>query len=160
MATYRSIPAFQKAMKAKARELRRGMVKTAFQAAVFMETQAISLAPLDTGKLIEGIRRKKTTNGYEVSSTVPGNFPYNLWVNRTAPYRTLNFPIGGKIPPSRSRSGGWRTAFPKGSKIVYGIGPYHWTGTPRFWHFSTVRTKDKYVKLAKANIKSALQVTT
>ena len=148
MTTYRTVEEAQAAYRAKGRELRKTCPKTSLQAAVYMIAQAQALAPRHTGETQSGIRKRKVGQNYIVESRVnpkgKTGFMQNFWANQTAPYRTIH--------P--------RWARPKGSPVVYGDGSHHISGTPRFFHLATLRTRAKYVQLARANTQKALRVTT
>lgn len=149
MAFKSNIGAFRARQNIRASKVRKLPVKTASEAATFMQRTARLLAPRDSGEVRRGIK-KTGPHGrgkYRVVSDVPGSFKQNLWANQTAPFRTLHFRGTGSGMAARTED------------VVYGDGTHRITGTPRFWHFATVRTRAKFVSLARANLKSALRVT-
>jgi len=148
MATY-NLDQYQKVWRMRAKKLKQAANKSVFRAAMFMESTAKGMSPKKSGDLREGIHREKIkSNVYEVSSSVPGDFPYQFWVNQTAPFRTLHFPKGGW----NNKSGDWIRYFKPGTVAVYGDGSHRITGTPRFWHLATLRTSKLFVDIAKKNI--------
>lgn len=159
MGTY-TVDQYQRKWRMVAKQLKKAAEKSTRDAALFMRNTARGMAPIGVGKLRQGINANpKTNQEWEVSSIVPGNFPYNMWVNQQAPYRTLHFKQkGGWIPPSRSKTGGWVRAFPPNTNVLYGDGSHINTGSPRFWHLATIRTVDVFGKLARKNVQKALQV--
>lgn len=159
MATY-TPDQYQRKMRAMAKELTKAARKSAHDAAMFMVRTAKGMAPIKSGALREGIRSDPVTGSeYEVSCTVPDEFPYPFWVNRTAPYRTLHFGAkGGWIPAHKSFSGRSVRVFPPNSNIVYGDGSHRNTGTPRFWYLATLRTYDLFGRITRLNVQKALRV--
>lgn len=141
MATY-TIDQYQRKMRGMAKQLQKAAKKSARDAAQFMANTARGMAPIKSGELRQGIVAKPIKDAeYEVSSTVPKDFPYNLWINQTAPYRTIH-------PWWNARQ-----------STVYGDGSHINTGTPRFWHLATLRTYNLFGKIARKNIQKALRVT-
>lgn len=144
--------------------LKRAGIKTHQDSARFMYLTARRLAPKKSGALINGIKIQRSTDKSTVISSVPNPFPYNMWVNQSSKaltedrsYRTLKYPEGGKF---KGVDGNWVT-IAKGEKLVYGSSPSHWrwTGTARFWHFATLRTREYMnVEIVK-NVEKALKVT-
>ena len=141
MATY-TISQYQRVWRKRASAIRKSGERTSNDAAMFMKATATGMAPSKTGKLRRGITKRKQKEGsYIVSSVVPGDFPYNLWVNQMAPFRTIKSVWNGRQP------------------TVYGDGSHRITGTPRFWHFATLRTRNMFPKLAKKNFDNALRLS-
>lgn len=141
MATY-TMDSYQKVWAQRAKAIKRNANKSAFQAARYMMAQAQSMTPRKTGATRAGIRKRKSGNAkYMVTSTVPGPFKQNMWANQTAPFRTIH---------------PW---WNNGKPTVYGDGSHRITGKPRFFHFATLRTKEKFPKITRANNLKALQVT-
>lgn len=141
MATY-TPDQYQKVWRSRATRLRKSGNNTARDAAMYMEASAKGMAPIKSGDLRAGITSKKLKSGqYEVSSKVPGNFPYNFWINQTAPFRTI------------------RAVWNNSSPTVYGDGSHINTGTPRFWHFATIRTRDMFKRLAVKNTRKVFKTT-
>lgn len=143
MATVRSVKEYQRLMKKRSNMLRKQNIKTASKTATFMQATAIKLAPRYTGQTIRGIKKKKTGKGanYAVESFVPGTFKQNLWANQTAPFRTIR-PFWNQRRPT-----------------VYGDGTHFSSGTPRFFHFATLRARKKFQKLGRQNTRKALKVS-
>lgn len=147
MATY-TIAQASKVWSKRRKSIKQGMIKTSFQAALYMKSQAVKLAPIKTGELVAGIDYHKTKNGYVVESTVNDEFPYNLYVNGTIEameYKRPNKKLGIK----------------KGDIIAYGMfGPSHWrwTGTRGYFSIAAMLTKIKFPKLAQQNMRTALKV--
>ena len=145
MATFRSVKEYQAVMAKRAKRLRKESIKTASKTASLMQAEAIRLAPRKTGETIRGItkKKKKEANYIVMSDVTPkgqSRFKQNLWANQTAPHRSVRMWWGG------------------GRKVIYGDGSHRTTGTPRFFHFATLRTKPKFSKLARKNIRNALRV--
>jgi len=133
------------------RRLKREQKVTPLRAAKRMQSIAKKLAPRGTGETIRGIRRRKVKNGWVVESLVRGRFKQNLFANRTAPFRTLRFVKNNRF-------------FRSPQSVVYGRGgvssggnPIRWTGTPRFWHFASLRMRKKYGRQALKNTRKALR---
>jgi len=133
----------QRAFSRKADELRKDKTRTPSKTATFLQATAIKLAGVSSGETIRGIKKNKIKSGYQVVSRVSakGNkgFRQNLWMNQTAPHRTI-------IP-----------RWSKGKKIVYGDGSHRITGTPRFFHLATLRARTKMMNIAKLNTKKSLR---
>ena len=151
MAIYRNPIQLQRAMSKKASEMRKNEIRTPSKVATFLQATAIKLAPRQTGKLIQGIKKSKGKGRghYIVSSKVWGDFPYNMFVNQTAPFRTLRY-----------KKANWRLGIKAGDKLVYGQSyPSHWniTGTPRFFHVATLRAMKNFKKIARINTRKALR---
>lgn len=158
MATFHSIEEYVAVMDARAKRMRKMQIKTASNVATYFQAMAVKMAPLQTGELIKGIKKDRIGEGkYRVSSTVPGDFPYNLWVNRSGGFGTLFFPKGGIIPPKRSRTGGYVRAFPPNSFATYGDGSHEITGTPRFFSIARQMARRKMKTLARLNVRKALE---
>jgi len=139
MGTY-TLDAYQKKMRGMARQLRNAAKKSSRDAAQFMSRTAKGMAGYKKGGLRDGIISKPIKGAeYQVSSSVPGNFPYNLWVNQTAPYRTIH--------PWWSKAG-----------AVYGDGTHRNTGTARFWHLATLRTQKLFGSVTRKNVQKILRV--
>ena len=145
MAIYRTPAEMQRAYAKKANALRRVAIKTPSKTATFLQATAIKLAGVKTGETIRGIKKTKGKKGYQVVSRVSPKgtkgFRQNLWMNRTAPHRSVAV----------------RWAKPKGKKIVYGDGSHMITGTPRFFHIATLRAWGKFKNLARMNTRKALR---
>jgi len=146
MAIYRTPAEMQRALSKKADALRKTVIRTPSKAATFLQATAIKLAGVKSGETIRGIKKTKGKKGYIVVSRVSPKgtkgFRQNLWMNRTAPHRSISV----------------RWAKPKGKKIVYGDGSHMITGTPRFFHIATLRAWDKFKELARMNTRKALRV--
>jgi hypothetical protein len=100
------------------------------------------MSPNKSGALRRGILREKIESGqYQVSSSVPGPFPYQMWINQTAPFRSVKVVWNGRKP------------------TVYGDGSHVNTGTPRFWHFATLRTREMFAKLGLKNTRKVFRNT-
>lgn len=140
--------------------MRKQAVKSASEAADYMVVQAKGMAPRKSGETIRGIRKRPRKKGYVVESTVPGRFKQNLFANQTAPFRTINYPKGAWIGPSKSYTGRWNMIAAPGTKAVYGQSPnWNWTGTPRFFHLATLRTRSKFLQITRRNTLKALRVS-
>lgn len=153
MGTY-TLQGYRKELSNKIKRLRKSGDKSSFTASKYMVAQAKRLAPRKTGQTISGIRKRKRKSGqWTVESWVPGTFKQNMFANQTAPYRTLNY-SEQSIQPFY--------AIPQ--KVVYGKGAIspsgnqiRWTGTPRFFHFAWLRTRDYFRKVTNVNTKKALR---
>ena len=140
--------------------LRDAGIKSSMQAASYMVIQAKRLAPRYTGATIAGIIKRKHGKGYMVISSVPGSFKQNLFANQTAPYRTIHYPKGAWIPPSKSWNGKWTMIAPPGTVARYGESPnWNWTAKPRFFHFAALRTRPYFRDIARKNTRKALRTT-
>ena len=145
MAVYKNPLDLQRAMSKKANEMRKNKIRTPSKAASFLQATAIKLAAVKSGETIRGIKKSKAKKGYMVVSRVSPKgtkrFRQNLWMNRTAPHRSVAM----------------RWARPKGKKIVYGDGSHMITGTSRFFHIATLRAWGKFKNLARMNTRKALR---
>jgi len=115
---------------------------------------ATSLAPSKKGALKAGIKRKTITKQGNIisgtlSSSVPGAFPYNLWVNRSPGFRTIR----GRWPFFLSRG-----------KILYGGSarspsrkPINWTGTPGYFDLTVKFMEEKYPKMAIEELNNVMK---
>jgi len=140
MATY-TMDGYQKKMRMMASQLRRASRNSTTNAAMFMLRTAQGMAPFKTGDLRAGIKARHIKDSeWEVSSSVPKAFPYNLWVNQNAPYRTIKAVWNARQP------------------TVYGDGTHTVTGTPRYWHFATIRTVAIFGSIVRKNIGKMLKV--
>ena len=138
MATY-TLQQAPKVWKNRVKTLQVKNARDARAAARYLRMTAISLAPRKTGALIQGILWKKLGDTeYEVASSVPGPFPYNLWVNQTAPFRTIH---------------PW---WAHGQSVVYGDGSHRNTGTPRYWYLATIRTWSMFAIKTREGVREAL----
>lgn len=153
MATFTSIQQYRQVMDSRMKAMRKNGIKSASQAASYMMTYAKKLAPRHSGDTIRGISKRPRKEGYVVVSEVPGRFKQNLFANQTSPYRTLHFRAkGGKnyyAPNQTVVYGG--AALSRGGKQI------KWTGTPRFFHLATLRTRKYFRKVAVMNNRRALQ---
>lgn len=80
-----SLTEYRKALGTRMRNLKKLSRREPLNAAKFMVLKAKQLAPRRSGDLIQGIKRRKIKNGYQVSSKALSRntgFPYNKWVNR------------------------------------------------------------------------------
>ncbi len=128
---------YQREWRNRASRLRKVAKKSTNAAAQFMVATARGMAPSKTGALRKGIVAKPIKDAeWEVSSSVQKSFPYNLWVNQSAPFR--------RIHP-------WWNEF---RATTYGDGTHRITGSPRFWHFSTLRTQKLFGRVARKNFQS------
>jgi len=124
------------------RSLLRDGIKTPDQAAELLKTEAKRLAPRDSGDTINGIRKRRRQSTVTVESWVPGDFKQNLWTNGTSPHRR---------PLMK-----WN----KSNPTLYGDGSHEISGTPRWFHFATLRTRSYFKKIARKNTLKALRVST
>ncbi len=141
------------------RELRnayhRGLKKTVRRG----KSTAIRLAPSgDTGDLRKGIFHRLFKDRAMLYSSVPGSFPYNKWVNASPGFKTLNFPKGAWIPPSRSRDGSWVRILPPGSNASYGLSPgWVWSGTRGFFDIAFKQMDREIISLFTPELERALK---
>jgi len=151
MATYRTKD-FRKVWNARLRKLRKNGIKSGATASRYMKGQTTKEAPYHTGETLSGIRRFMKKNNWVVESKVVGRFKQNLFANQSAPFRTVHF---NKKQPFYSVPQtvvyGKQAISASGKSIT-------WTGLPRWWHFSAVRTRDVYRDLIRKNNKQALRV--
>lgn len=153
MATFNSITKYRKVWKNRIKELRKQKNLSEKDASEFMVKTARSLAPRKTGATIKGIRMRKGKNSWTVESWVPGLFKQNLFANQTAPYRTLHFEKPNRFYTSpQTVVYGSGAVSPSGNSIM-------WTGLPRFFHFATLRTREKFKDIVKKNTNKALRVS-
>ena len=140
MATF-TIDQYQKRMRNLAKNLRKAAKKSTNATAQFMVATARGLAPAKTGNLRRGIQAKPIKGAeWQVSSSVPKGFPYHFWVNQTAPLRTIH-PWWNRYQATR-----------------YGDGTHNITGSPRYWHFATLRTVNLFGRITRKNIQKVLKV--
>lgn len=139
MATY-TPDQFQRKMRNMAKQLRKAAKKSTNAAAQFMVATARGMAPRKTGNLRRGIRAKAIKGAeFQVSSRVEKDFPYHFWINQSAPLRTIH---------------PWWNRY---QSTVYGDGTHSITGTPRYWHFATLRTLAVFGKITRKNIQKVLK---
>ncbi len=120
--------------------------------AKLMQRLAKRLAPRGkTGATVRGIRRRKVKDGWSVESWVSGSFKQNLWANQTSPFRTLRF-----SKPNRFFAVPQTVVYGRSAKSAGGRSIV-WTGTPRFWHFSSLRMKKVYRRLSVRNTRKSLR---
>jgi len=118
-----------------------------------MWANAYNNAPEKTGELKSGINVKQVNpNKVIVTSKVRKSFPYNLFVNRTEPYRTLDYRKYNhyfKVPQKVTY--GKHAVSPSGKDIV-------WTAnaTP-FWDVAYDSTRDFLFNNAVRSIISAFE---
>jgi len=145
MVIVRSVKQYQRLMSKRVDALRRTSLKTGSQTASFMQATAIKLAPSSSGETVRGIRKTRRGKKYFVTSKVSpkGNrrFRQNMWTNLTFPHRSV------------------RVRWGKGRPIVYGDGSHSISGTPRWFHFATLRTRKRFQSLGRKNTREALRVT-
>ena len=140
MATY-TPDQYQKKMRNIAKNLRKVAKKSSNAASQFMVATARSMAPAKTGNLRRGIIAKPIKGAeFQVTSSVPKAFPYHFWVNQTAPFRTIPM---------------WWNRY---QATRYGDGTHTITGTPRYWHFATLRTVNLFGRLTRKNVQKILKV--
>lgn len=135
--------------------LKKAQKKTPLVAGKFMEATAKKLAPVATGELLRGIRKRKKGRGWVVESRVRGRFKHNLFANQTAPYRTLRFRKNSRQPFFATPQ---NVVYGRGAKTVGGK-TVRWSGKARFWHFASLRTRALYPKLVRKNTRKALRIT-
>lgn len=144
-------------------------IKTETEAAQFMVARARARAPIGSGKLYRGIRRR---GNKAVSAAVGANgFPYMHWVNQTRGmgmatihiHRRPNGLFASKHIPVKESMG-------KKFRVKYGQQPYsytgkgkreHWnfSGTPRYWDLAVIETTEFFSKSVRNNVKKALRVS-
>lgn len=129
----------------KTRRKKLGRIDSPKKAAKYMEHTAKMLAPRYTGETIRGIRARKLgkTLWTVESRVVPKGqkgFMQNLWTNQTYPHRR----------PMMY----WN----KGKPTLYGDGSHNITGLPRWFHFSTLRTRDKFRKITRNTVRDILKI--
>jgi len=143
MATFTSVEQYKTEMTRRAKEYRRKALKDDREIATFVKATAVSLAPLDTGETIRGIKTgRKSGRYFVVSDVVPKGvtrFKQNMWTNRRAPHRTIH-PF-------------WNSGLP----TVYGDGSHNTTGTPRWFHFATLRGSAKRKQLMRTLTKRVVR---
>lgn len=149
--------------KAAQRNLRTSMIQTHRQASREAVRFCKAIAPIDTGRLREGIGYVITVQGRNVHSSIIKSramgalgFPYNFWVNqRPIRYITARNPAG-------------RHFFAKqtiGKRIIYGgnaMGPRHplqWSGTPAYFDKMIIYMERYFPDLAKKLWKRGLAMS-
>ena len=114
-----------------------------------MIATAKGMVPKKTGETFSGIKKKKRKEGYEVASKVrrkgKTGFMQNFWSNRQAPHRTP------RVFWNRDANG-------KLQKTLYGDGSHRITGTPRWFHFATLRTRKEFLRITRKRLITALKV--
>lgn len=159
-----TLESWNRALDAKIRELKKVPGRSSMKASKFLLYNAKRNAPRgDTGKLRLGLRRREKKNGvWQVTSTVPGSFPYNFWVDQRKGFRTLKYKnAGAVIPPSRSRSGRHTRVIPPGGTAIYGSRPagWAWTGEAGFFTNAVKLTRRQFGKGVRQDTKKALMAT-
>lgn len=140
MATY-TIDQYQRKMRNLAKNIRKAAKTSTNATAQFMVTTARGLAPAKTGALRRNIIAKSIKGAeFQVTSIVPKTFPYHFWINQTAPMRTIH-PWWNRYQPT-----------------AYGDGTHTITGSPRYWHFATLRTIKLFGRITRKNIQKTLKV--
>jgi len=127
------LPEYRKLQEKRIQKLKKSTKRTPIQAAKYMASMARKLAPRKTGRLIQGIVRRKSTVRIGASNPVNG-FPYAKWVNQSEGYKVLN------VNKYRDRfgrayvsiNGTW--VHVPGKVMIYGSAPagWDWTGHARF----------------------------
>ena len=152
MATVKSIKDYKKLMDKRVQGLKQAGIKTSADSANLMVKYAKRNAPRKTGATRNGIRRRKSKDGYTVESWVPGTFKQNLFANQTAPFRTLNIKKFNRY-------------FKAPQQVMYGKSaesptgkPIRWTGQPRFFLRATEKLIPVWRKRYLANTSKALRV--
>ncbi len=136
-----TIDQYQRKMRNLAKNIRKAAKKSTNAAAQFMVATARGLAPAKTGDLRRGIQAKLIKGAeFQVTSTVSQGFPHHLWINQNAPFRTIH---------------PWWNRY---QSTVYGDGTHNITGSPRYWHFATLRTVSLFGRLSRKNIQKVLKV--
>lgn len=125
------------------KELKKAGIRTSQEAANLTKAIAKRLAPKKTGETIRGIKVRKRKKDYIVESWVRPKgrtgFRQNFWTNQTAPHRRP------------------KMYWNKGKQTLYGDGSHRTTGTPRWFHFATLRAREKFPKIAQARTRAALR---
>lgn len=156
MAVHRTGESLQRAMSAKARELRvRVVEQTPSNAATYIQAVAVTLAPIDTGETVSNITKNKVGTGhYQVISQVRPKgrtgFMQNFWANRTPPFRAVRM-IGW--PRNRGKKEG------DVSPTVYGDQTHLITGMPGFFYRASHLGQKRFRDLAISNVQRALRVS-
>jgi len=155
----RNASEIRKNMRRRVKAIRQAGVKTTLDAARLVSNKAKEFAPKKTGALITGILIRKTKEGHSVTSTVPGNFPYNKWVNASPGFEVLKYPKGAWLSPSKSYSGEWVNIVPRGGTASYGVSPsnWNWTGRRGFFDLAIQVTRRDIPKKLRDNVRKAIK---
>lgn len=149
---------YQKLWKARAKAIVKAGNKASASAAHYMEASARAHAPQKTGALRAGIHARKDGKSWRVTSTVPGGFKYNFWIDQRAPYRTLHMWWNHGTGVRFAGRKGLVTSV-RGAPTVYGDGSHRTTGTPGFFRYAARRTSERFKKVAVQEVRKALRVT-
>ncbi len=140
MANFNSLDSYRANIAARLIALKQGGMISSMASAEFLKLNAKRLAPKKSGQTIRGIRKRRRKTGYIVESTVNGSFKQNMWANQSAPFRR---------PRMR-----WNMDRP----TLYGDGSHMTTGTPRFFHFATLRSRKVLLNTTRKNTLKALRL--
>lgn len=146
MASYINLQQYRRVWQRRANEVVKAGDRSSLGASIFMMNTAKRLAPRLTGETIKGISKHKLKSGrYIVQSKVSpkgsSQFRQNLWANRSSPWAAPRM-VWNQKRPTR-----------------YGDGSHRISGTPRFFHFAAEKTRRRFNRLAKVEVKKALRVT-
>tara|TARA_Y100000310_G_C20688151_1_gene820442 strand:+ start:2874 stop:3332 length:459 start_codon:yes stop_codon:yes gene_type:complete len=151
MAVVRSIQEYRKLTEKRIQALKRSGDRSSLAAAKHQVLQAKRLAPRATGVLRGNIRKRKLKSGkWQAESWVPGNFKYNLYVNRSPGYERLVYKKSNR-----------RFGLKVGDVVIYGRSPAHWrwTGMSRYWDLAVNKTRRFFGRTARRNTQKALRIT-
>jgi hypothetical protein len=136
---------YRKKKSADIANLRKGKINTHRKAAQLMMLEAKRMAPKRSGALIAGIRARYYANSSRVTSTVPKDFPYNLWVNETPPFTKIKL-IWRYLP---------RGVVP-GTPMAYREMPGR-TGVPGYFDLAAELVAKRYKSIALESVRGALK---
>jgi hypothetical protein len=138
---------YRKGIDTRIKSLRNAGIKSHRDAAHLMSLKAKRNAPRKSGALIAGIRTRYGKVNSSVESTVPKDFPYNLWINQTPPFQRirLRFPFTPRGLDGRKKYG-------------YNEIPTR-TGMAGFFDRAVLETAQEFPRICKNHISVALSKT-
>jgi len=142
-----NLESYRKGIDTRITNLRDAGIKSHRDAAHLMSLKAKRNAPRKSGALSAGIRTRYGQVNSSVESTVPKDFPYNLWINQTPPFQRirLRFPFTPKGLDARK-------------KYAYGEIPTK-TGIAGFFDRAVLETAQEFPRIVKNHISVALSKT-
>jgi len=138
MATF-TLEQYRKVWNTRLRTLNKNFKTTPNAGAKILAANARRLAPRRTGALLQSIKQRKNT--VTVGGLRNQGFPYVMWIEQRAPYRSV------------------RMRWNEGKPTIYGDGSHVRTGTPRFFHFATLRARKKFPLMVRKAFRDSMKVT-
>ena len=130
------------------------LLRSPLKAAKFLTAKAKEFAPKKRGFLVAGIRYIKRDNKtVDVISTVPGVYPYNLWIDERTPFKRVRM-VKRFLSPKLKRRAGKRDRL----RVFYREYETK-TGMPGFFTKATQMTRLKYPFMVQQEIRGILRST-